>query len=414
MQKVEEYMEIQKFRDFREHVPGACKRAYFDTATTGLIPDFVYEAVSRYQRDRYLEVGDTCWYYADGSRLGTLDMMERTKGALAEMIGSRKENIVFGQNSSQMYTLLTGGLVFEPGDNVVLPEDGWMANRFAWQIRQQDGLKLRYVTPKDGMILAEDVIAACDSRTRAIAMPLVEPSTGYLIDAERLGRFCREKDIFFAVDGVQALGVLPVDVEKMGIDFLVGNDYKWMMNFCGTGYAYISPKLQKALKQTAAGWLSDDERFNTEKETLRLREDAGRFELGFPTVSGIYGVGLVAEQYNALGREDIESYVRSLSEQLCRRAKFLQGIKLAYDFPLENRSSIMILQIDPKLGITDKVFADAGIYAPISVAEDGVHQRLRLCFHYYNNVEDVERLCDALDVCKSQKENGFSSTIAVI
>lgn len=397
-------MERQKFAEFRKHVPGACRRAYFDTSTTGLIPDFVFDAVSRYQRDRYFEAGDTVWHYPDGSCLGTLDMMARAKRALAEMIGGGAENMVFGQNSSQLYTILTGGLAFQPGDNVILPEGGWMANRFAWQIREKDGLRLRYVAPKDGMILAEDVIAACDSRTRVIAMPLVDPFTGYRIDAELIGAFCRERGIWFAVDGVQALGVLPVDVAQMGIDFLVGNDYKWMMNFCGTGYAFISRKLQKALKQTCAGWLSDDERFNTRKERLRLREDAGRFELGFPTVSGIQGVGLVAEQYNTLGRDDIAAYVTRLAEQLCRRVDALPGIKLAYDFPPENRSQIVILLIDPDLGITEENLAAAGVFAPLSLSDDGIRLKMRVCFHYYNNEEDVERLCRALDIGKSQKK----------
>jgi len=407
-------MEKQKFAEFRKHVPGACRRAYFDTSTTGLIPDFVFDAVSRYQRDRYFEMGDTVWHYSDGSCLGTLDMMERAKRALAKMIGGRAENIVFGQNSSQLYTILTGGLEFKPGDNVILPEGGWMANRFAWQIREQDGLRLRYVTPKDGMILAEDVIAACDSRTRVIAMPLVEPFTGFRIDAELIGAFCRERGIWFAVDGVQALGVLPVDVEQMGIDFLVGNDYKWMMNFCGTGYGYISPKLQDELKQITAGWLSDNERFNTKKQTLCLREDAGRFELGFPTVSGIQGVGLAAENYNRMGREDIADYVQGLVNLLLTQIETIDGVEPAYNFPEENRSAIVVLRIDPELGITDRVFEDEGIYAPITLEEDGVHQRIRICLHYYNNEEDVERLCGALDICKSQKKNQPFGTAAAI
>jgi selenocysteine lyase/cysteine desulfurase len=64
-----------------------------------------------------------------------------------------------------------------------------------------------------------------------------------------IGAFNRELGIYSAMDGVQAMRVLPMDVERMGIDFLVGNDFKWMMHYCGTANAYVSSKLRKVFQQ---------------------------------------------------------------------------------------------------------------------------------------------------------------------
>ena len=99
--------------------------------------------------------------------------------------------------------------------------------------------------------------------------------------------------MLLAVDAVQALGVLNVDVARSHIDFLVGNDYKWMMNFCGTGYAYVSHKVRDMVKHWGAGWMSDTDRFDTRKEHISLRDDAGRFEIGHQNTGGIYGLGLI-------------------------------------------------------------------------------------------------------------------------
>ncbi len=389
-------MDKTKFEEFRKHVPVACKKAYFETAGTGLIPDFIFEAVSHYHRERYLVGGDSTWPYDDGSCLSTLEMMDRSKATIAEMIRAKKEDIAFGQNSSHMYTLFSSGLKFQSGDNIVLPKHGWIGNRFAWQIRQKDGLELRYVEPQNGVLKPEDFMKMCDERTRAVTVNLVESNTGFLMDVEPLGRFCRKKGIWFAVDAVQALGVLPVDVENMCIDFLVGNDYKWMMNFCGTGYAYIHPKLREALNQTEAGWMSDEQRFDTKKENLDLRKDSGRFELGYPTASGIYGLGLAAEKYNSMGRDEIAAYVLELADELRSKVEKIHGVRLQYCFPKENCTSIVALLLDQDLEITNESLKEAGIHAHVNPSPKENCQLMRVSLHYYNNREDVERLCQAL------------------
>jgi len=397
---MEKMIETDKFAEFRTHVPVLSHAVYLDTGSTGLIPDFVHDGVARYQEDRYLKGGDSLWRLSDNDLCDTLTMIDWAKTQIAGMIGAEKENIVFGNNASHVYTLLTSGMEFMPGDNVVLVENSWIANRFAWQIRQQDGLELRFAKPKEGGVLPEDLFSLCDERTRAVCISLVENHTGFRMDAAAIGAFCKKNGIWFAVDGVQALGVMPVDVQAMGIDFLVGNDYKWMMNYCGTGYGYISPPLQRSLKQLSAGWLSDDERFNTSKQVLHLRADAGRFELGYPTVSGIYGLGLVAENYLSMGASDIAAYVLGLTAYLRERAEEVNGVRLAYDFPEPNMSGITVLYLDEKTGVTNEMLRAEGIGASVKPAREAPgFLEMRAALHYYNNKEDIDRLMDVLGKC---------------
>lgn len=389
-------MEKNKFQQFREQVPAACCQIHLDTPGTGLIPSFVRDAVTGYQEDRYLRGGDSIWRYEDGQTMGTLDMMQRSKAALGKMICAEPENIFFGQNASHIYSVFSSGLPVSEGDNVILPEGGWMSNRFAWQVREADGVEIRYVRPQNGMVLPEDIFNLCDGRTKAVCLPLVEPSTGFMIDAASIGSFCRAHGIWFALDGVQALGVLPVDVEKMNIDFLAGNDYKWMMNFCGTGFGYISPSLRKVLRQRTAGWMSDDERFNTAKVSLSLRQDAGRYELGFPTVSGIFGLGIAAEKYSELGRGDIRDYVFGLQDYLRSKVEAAKDISLLYDFPQENRSAIAVLLFEPGAAVSNEMLRGAKVIASLKPFDGEGRQIMRVGLHYYNNKEDIDGLFEVI------------------
>lgn len=377
---------------FREHVPAAKHRAYFETASTGLVPDFVYEAVKTYQDARYFEGGDSVWRF--GSELvGTQEMLRRSAESVGRMLGTSGENIFFGLDTSQVYSVFSSGLRFAPGDNVILPENGWMANRFAWQMREREGLELRYVKPRCGGIQPEDVAAACDGRTRAVCLTLVESATGFMLDAAGIGRVCREKGVWFAVDATQAGGVMPVDVEATGIDFLAANDYKWMMNFCGTGYGYVSPALRGQLEQRCAGWMSDSDRADTSKRVLTLRSDAGRYEFGYPNVSGIYGLGLVAKQYTALGGENIKAYIFALIDRLLEAVDGIPGVELAAVADEKNRSAIVPLRIGPQKALSQEVLSRAGVAASLTSSGDGT-QLMRISVHYYNNIEDIDRLAD--------------------
>ena len=141
---------------FRAHVPVTKDWAYLITASTGLIPDFVYEGVRRYMDDRYLKGGDSVWAYDDGET-GTLGMMERAKAALGRMLGCPAEGIAFGQSATQLFTMVTEGIDYAPGANVVTPGAGWIGSRYAWQKREAEGLEVRYARPVDGLIRAEQL-----------------------------------------------------------------------------------------------------------------------------------------------------------------------------------------------------------------------------------------------------------------
>lgn len=381
----------ESIEEFRSHVPVADEWAYLETASTGLIPDFIHDGIRRYEEDRYYKGGNSVWRFQDGE-VNMLEMIERSKAAIAEMIHGTKEEIAFGQNSTQMFTLVTEGIDYAETDNVITVAGGWIGNRYAWQKREDEGLDVRYIFPKNGVIDVDDIIKQCDAHTRAVSVNLVENTTGFQIDIDRLGSFCNKYGILLFVDAVQALGVLEIDVQKSHIDFLVGNDYKWMMNYCGTGYAYIKPKVQALIRHWGTGWMSDTDRFCTTKERLELRQDAGRFEIGYPSADGIYGLGLAAMQYNLLGRTAIHQYVVGLADYFRKRVDETTGLRLTYDFAKEHLCQIVSVTVEKSMALDHAAFEEAKVFAHLQEAGDGSGEReIRVGFHYYNNEEDIDR-----------------------
>lgn len=381
---------VKSIPELRARVPVTQQWAYFETASTGLVPDFVYDGVRRYMDARYHIGGNSVWEFPDTS-VETLEMMQRSKAALGEMIHGAPDRITFGQSSTQLFTMVTEAVEYGPEDNVVAVDRGWIGNRFAWQKRQDEGLEVRYAVPENGAVTPEQLMTLCDEHTRAVTVNLVESKTGYRIDMDRLSQMCRKRDLLLFVDGVQALGALQVDVERWGVDLLVGNDYKWMMNFCGTGYAYISRRLQPLIRHWGAGWMSDDDRFNTGKARLTLREDAGRFEIGYPHADGIYGLGLMAAQYDMLSGVEVERYVCGLADYFTARLAQTPWLRLAYDFPAENRCQIVYIKVAAGCPVTDEMLEKAGVFAHFESPDENGERGMRLSFHLYNNTQDIDR-----------------------
>lgn len=389
--------------EFRKHVPVTEEWAYFESAGTGLIPDFVYDGVRRYLDDRYFIGGDSRWEYKNDT-VNTFAMMERTKKALAKMIHCSASEVAFGQSATQLFTMVTEGIDYAKDDNVVTVDQGWIGMRYAWQKREDEELEVRYAKTENGIVSAEQLIALCDEHTRAISVNLVEPKTGYRIDIEKLGKICKERNILLFVDGVQALGALHVDVQQSHIDFLVGNDYKWMMNFCGTGYAYISPQVQSMIHHWGAGWMSDADRFDTSKSRLTLRSDAGQFEIGYPAAFGIYGIGLIAEQNTLLGSEKIEEYVCTLEKYFRQRISERKDVHCTYSFEDKYRSQIISIKIASTSAISNEKLRAAKIFAHLEKADENGEREMRLGFHLYNHMDDIDRFIDLLDECKIESK----------
>ncbi len=71
-----------------------------------------------------------------------------------------------------------------------------------------------------------------------MALSFVEFATGFRNDLRAIGQLCRERGIYFCVDGIQGLGALDLKVTQSPIDFLAAGGPKWLMGPIGAGFLY--------------------------------------------------------------------------------------------------------------------------------------------------------------------------------
>lgn len=399
---------MDRFLQERAHFPALNRELYFNTASFGLVPDYVLQITEENNRGR-------CFDQNIGvAGASQYEMLERERGTYAALLNARPSDIAYGLSASQMYTALTSNLLFVPGDNVVIPDNSFITTLFAFQAREAEGLNVRLAKTKDGFISAQELCACADSRTRVIAVNHVESSTGYRMDLAYIGRFCRERGIIFAVDAVQSAGVMEIDVQRMNIDFLVATDYKWLCHFRGVGFAYISRALRGSGKLLcrSAGWGSDRDRFNTAKRHWEPHPDARRYEYGGLHNVGIYCVAEVIRHYLELGKAEVQAYTTGLTNYCYEKTKESAIIDIAYPFPEENRSAVVVLKVPADYQLSTERLRSYGVFAAVDGGPCPEHgapssfYTIRLGLHYFLTRADVDQLFSAVENCciKMKKE----------
>ena len=159
-------------------------------------------------------------------------------------------------------------------------------------------------------------------------MSSVQWSNGFRADLDAIGDFCRERRLWFVVDGIQQLGAFPIDVGRTPIDILVTGGHKWLNAPFGAGFMYINPDVRDRLRPPVAGYLSVDppeggwaEYFRTPAITplqpVTFTPDARRYETGGTgNYPGMVGLAASLDLINSLGSDVIAGHIVGLTDQL--------------------------------------------------------------------------------------------------
>lgn len=269
---------------------------------------------------------------------------QRIRERFARMINAAGDEIGLVSCTSAGISALAHSLPLAPGDEVLIPRGEFPASAYAWlnaaSLRQ---LEVRYVDSDVGVLPTEDLLGEIKPRTRVITCSLVSFSSGFRCDAEKIGRECRERGIFFILDGTQAVGALPVDVKAIGCAALACSGHKWLHSLTNTGYLYVSNELLPQLEPPSAHWLrylQSDSFFGLTEYGYRPLADARKFEMATNSYLDLAVRESSLELLDSIGSENIRSHVFSLLDRL---VEFLSDVGLEIVAPLEpvHRSTIL-------------------------------------------------------------------------
>jgi selenocysteine lyase/cysteine desulfurase len=372
--------------DFAGFFPILQQMDFMNHAAVAPISFPAAEALGEYARQAsqaaYVHAG---WYKRAGE----------VKQAAGRLIGAQgPHEIAFVPNTTTGLALVANGLRWEAGDNVIISNVEYPANRYPWQDLGRFGVEMIEVTQRaDGRIAVDDVVGAINERTRVVSLSHVQYASGYRIDLGPIAEAVHRVGGYLCVDAIQSVGVLPVDVQAMGIDFLSADGHKWMLGPEGCGIFYCRGELATKLHPNVVGWMGMVNAQEFGNYQFELLSDARRFEPGSYNMPGILALGASMDLLLEVGIEEIWARVERLTARLCAGLRN-KGYRVFSPREVEGeRSGIVTFEPGNGSVLPGKIVRDLEQANIIIALREG---RLRASPHFYNTAEQIDRLLERL------------------
>lgn len=372
-----------RWQDFRRQMPVTQKWAYFDHAAVAPITRAAREAIARWSAEAAEEGGPT-WGRWDRR-------LQEVRAKAAAIVSATPEEIALVRSTTEGVTLVAEGYPWQAGDNVVIPTDEFPTNQYPWLNLASRGVETRRVPTVDGQLDLNRLEAACDQRTRIVALSWVGFLSGWRTDLKAAAELAHRRGALLFVDAIQGMGAFPLDVKQLQIDF-AADGHKWMLGPEGAGLFYIRREHLDRLRPIGVGWNSVVDQSNYTHIDLKLKNTAARYEGGAPNCVGFIGLGASLDLLAESGMAAIGERILEITNVCCERLKAIGAIITSPREKPENSSGIVTFEMP---GCDSLALRKFGYSRHVAMAQRA--SKLRISPHCYTNDDDIDRLISALE-----------------
>ncbi len=340
---------------------------------------------------------------------------ESARARVAGFIGATAEEIVFTKNSTESINLVaysmsnaaTAGpaaarFVVGPGDEVVVTEMEHHSNLVPWQLLcERTGARLRWLSlTDDGRLDLGDLDEVINSRTKLVAFVHQSNILGTVNPVEAIVRRARAVGALVLLDACQSVPNTPVDVRRLGVDFLVFSGHK-MLGPTGIGVLYGRAELLATMPPFLGGG-SMIEQVTMERTTFAAPPQ--RFEAGVPNIAQAVGLAAAVDYLEDIGMADVAAHEAALTAYALERLRAEPGVRiLGPDQPVDRGAAISFAVADLHPHDVGQVLDTRGIAVRVGhhcahpvCRRYGVPATTRASFSVYTTVAEVDALLEGI------------------
>jgi selenocysteine lyase/cysteine desulfurase len=378
--------EILTNEELRRHeFPVTRDKIFLAHAGDSPLPRRVADAISAYAQQATIADQETCIYPG---------ILELGREIAARLLNSKPEEIAFVGPTSLALSYVAAGLKLRRHDNILIYFDDYPSNVYPWMALADRGVQVRFINTRElGVIRPIDVMGQVDEQTKLVALASCHFVSGTRLDYQAIGKFLRERNIMFCIDGIQTVGAFPTNAEHF--DFLAADAHKWLLGPCAAGLFYVRHSLQESLRPPVYGWNNVRCPNYVAQEQIVFRKDSHRYEVGTHNLLGIVGIVAAMEMLLEIGVENIAA------ELLRKRALLVPALQakgykvVRANEPPETASGIVSFYGDADLPALHQKLMDEKIIT--SLRSDRKGQRyIRLSPHFYNTDAELHRVLELL------------------
>lgn len=352
-------------------------KIYLNTCSQGALSDAVEAGFNNYIAS---------WHEQGSPWESWIERYEEARTAFAKFIHASPDEIAIVTSVSAGINGIASALNFRERNKVVMGEFEFPTMGHVWLGQRIRGAEVRFAPALGNSIPADAYERLIDRNTLIVPLTHVCFKNGCRTDVSTITQMAHHAGALVMLDDYQDCGTRPVDVKAMNLDFYVAGTLKYLLGPPGLAFLYVRKELISSLAPTITGWFGQTNPFAYNPQHFELSPTARRFESGSPSVPNVYGAMPGFQMLEEIGMEAVASHIGNLAQALLKRVREL-GISIKT--PATSTGPLIVLRCLDSAQLL-QALAQGGIVA--SNRFDG----LRISFHVYNTLEDVNAVADVL------------------
>ena len=378
---------------------------YLDNAASSQKPRVVVEALARYYEHDHANVHRGIHELS----MRATEAYENARATAARFIGAGDPSeVVFVRGTTEGINLVASAWGLQnlgEGDEILLTVLEHHSNIVPWQIlAQRTGARLKSVDIDDeGRLRLDQLGDLLTERTRLVCVTHVSNALGTINPVEEIVEAAHNAGALVLVDGAQAAPHLPLDVPALGCDFYAFSGHK----MCGpTGIGVLWGR--RSLLEEMAPYQGGGEMIEiVELERSTYKPAPHKFEAGTPNIADTVGLATAMDFLTEIGLERIHKHEADLISYALDRVGSLRGLR-QFGPTRDERAGVLSFQFgeihphDLAQLLNDRGIAvRAGHHCNQPLMRRlGLGATTRASFYLYNDRDDVDALCDGLEVAE--------------
>lgn len=316
-----------------------------------------------------------------------VEKYEEARNLFAKFIGADPDEVALVASASAGVNSVASALSFTERPKVVLGEYEFPTMGHIWLSQARRGAEISFVDAENERLTVKAYDAAIDRRTLIVPLTHVCFRNGFRSPVADIVQIAHDRGALVLLDDYQDCGTRPVNVKTMDLDFYVSGTLKYLLGPPGLAFLYVRKSLALSLVPSITGWFGQANPFAFDVKRLEPAPNARRFQDGTPPIPPVYGASEGVRLLLETGVSNVAAQVKTLATALLKGAAEL-GISAKT--PADSVGPLVVLKAKDADALV-KIFAENRIV--VSNRHDG----LRISFHFYNTLEDVQAVLELLE-----------------